>query len=96
MRGRPILGAVAGLFFGLFLSLTLMLWGVWPLDRMSLIGLPVLFMIVGLVLAFLAPLGRKKAGGAAATAEEVTGAVETKEEVEKAVDVEKEIEEATE
>jgi hypothetical protein len=76
MRGRPILGAVAGLFFGLFLSLTLMLWGVWPLDRMSLIGLPVLFMIVGLVLAFLAPLGRKKAGGAAATAEEVEEAIE--------------------
>ena len=26
MRGRPILGAISGLLFGLFLALNLMLW----------------------------------------------------------------------
>ncbi|MGD2051572.1 MAG: hypothetical protein PVI35_03760 [Acidimicrobiia bacterium] len=63
MRGRPILGAISGLFFGLFLSLNLMLWGIWPLDRVSVFGLPILFLIVGLGLAIVAPLGRSKAGG---------------------------------
>lgn len=61
MRGRPILGAISGLFFGAFLSLTLMLWGIWPLDRMSVFGLPALFLVIGILLAMLAPLGRKRA-----------------------------------
>jgi hypothetical protein len=63
MRGRPILGAISGLLFGLFLSLNLMLWGLWPLDRVSVFGLPILFLLIGLGLAMLAPFGRGKAGG---------------------------------
>jgi len=63
MRGRPILGAISGLLFGLFLSVNLMLWGLWPLDRVSVFGLPILFLLIGLGLAMVAPLGRGKAGG---------------------------------
>ncbi len=76
MRGRPILGAISGLLFGLFLALNLMLWGIWPLDRVSVFGLPLLFLVIGLVLAMLAPLGRKKAGGTGMPKAEVEGPTE--------------------
>lgn len=62
MRGRPVLGAISGFFFGFFLSLALMMFGIWPLDALSVFGLPVLFLLVGLGLALWAPLGRTEAG----------------------------------
>lgn len=58
MRGRPVLGGVSGFFFGVFASLALMMFGVWPLDALSVFGLPLLFLLVGVGLAMWAPLGR--------------------------------------
>ena len=63
MRGRPGLGGVSGFFFGFFLSLTLMMFGIWPLDALSVFGLPLLFLVVGIALAMWAPLGRSGSKG---------------------------------
>ncbi len=60
-RGRPVLGAVSGFFLGLFLGLDLLFFGVIPLDSIVITVLPVLGLVAGLVLAFVAPLGRPKA-----------------------------------
>ncbi len=68
MRGRPVLGAISGLFFGLFLAILLFQWKVWPLDALSVYGLTGLFLVVGLVLGFWAPFGRTRAHAAAAAA----------------------------
>lgn len=58
-----MLGGVSGLFFGLFLSIALMMFGIWPLDALSVFGLPILFLLVGVGLAWWAPLGREDATG---------------------------------
>jgi len=58
MRGRPALGAISGFFFGIFLSLALMMFGIWPLDALSVFGLPLIFLVIGILLALWAPLGR--------------------------------------
>ena len=57
-RGRPLLGAFAGLFLGLFVALDLILFGVLPLES----GLVWLFAVAGIVLGVAlgvwAPFGR--------------------------------------
>jgi hypothetical protein len=61
-RGRPIRGAVAGLFFGIFLSLDLVLLGVFALDADVLALFPVLGLIAGVALGVMAPLHRRGTG----------------------------------
>jgi hypothetical protein len=67
-RGRPILGAFAGFFFGLFLALDLLMLKVLPSDSIVLLVLPILFLVIGIVLGLAAPL-RRGAGPPAAAAE---------------------------
>ncbi len=57
MKGRPILGAISGFFFGLFGGLSLWLWGVIPLHSDVLWILPLVGIVLGLVLAWWAPFG---------------------------------------
>lgn len=57
MKGRPVLGAIAGLLLGLFLALDLQQFGIRPLDNLSVIGLPLLGLVLGLLVAYFAPLG---------------------------------------
>lgn len=57
MKGHPILGVISGFFFGLFLAATLFLYGVVSLDSNLLPILPLAGIVVGLVLAWLAPFG---------------------------------------
>jgi len=59
MKGRPVLGFVSGLFFGLFLALLLQQFGILPLTTLSVIGLPVVGIVLGLGLAAWAPFGNK-------------------------------------
>ena len=59
MKGRPILGAISGFFFGLLLFITLWLWGVIPLHSDLGIILPILGIVLGLVMAWWAPFGRR-------------------------------------
>ncbi|MDX1447592.1 MAG: hypothetical protein R3246_00900 [Acidimicrobiia bacterium] len=60
MKGRPVLGTFAGFFFGLFLALTLQQFGVWPLDTLAVIGLPLLGVAIGLLFARFAPFSRSE------------------------------------
>lgn len=57
MKGHPILGVIAGFFFGLFLYFTLWLFGVIPLHSDLGIILPIAGIVLGLVMAWWAPLG---------------------------------------
>jgi hypothetical protein len=59
MKGRPILGVISGFMFGLFLGPTLFLWGVIPLHSNWLVILPFVGIVLGLVMAWWAPFGRK-------------------------------------
>jgi len=57
-RGHPILGAIAGFLFGLFLGLTLLVAGVLALDSILLVVLPLALLVLGIVWGVAAPLGR--------------------------------------
>jgi hypothetical protein len=70
MKGRPILGVISGFMFGLFLGPTLFLWGVIPLHHDLIWILPILGIVLGLVMAWWAPFGRKTS---TATAESMAG-----------------------
>lgn len=73
MKGRPILGVISGFLFGLFLSLTLFLYGVLPLASDWLWILPLLGILLGLILAAWAPFGRgAEPAPAPASAEPIT------------------------
>jgi hypothetical protein len=58
-RGRPVAGAVAGFFFGGFLGLTLMLFGVFPVGGPWLALAPI-GMVLGALWGWWAPLGRTR------------------------------------
>jgi len=62
-RGRPVLGGISGFFFGLFLGVTLLSLGILPLDSALLTFLPIIGLVLGLVLAFTAPIPRRGASG---------------------------------
>jgi hypothetical protein len=56
--GKTASSAVAGLLFGIFLALALMMWKVRPLDTLTTVIVPVaLAVIAGLVAAFTGPKG---------------------------------------
>ncbi len=57
MRGRPIIGIIGGLLFGIGLALVLQQAGVYPLKPASVYGLPIVGVVLGLVMAGWAPLG---------------------------------------
>jgi hypothetical protein len=58
-RGRPGLGVLGGLLFGLGVALLLQQFGIWPLDALSLYGLPVVGILIGWLIARGAPFGRR-------------------------------------
>ncbi|MGH9037017.1 MAG: hypothetical protein ACRD0O_14745 [Acidimicrobiia bacterium] len=64
-RGHPVRGAIAGLFFGLFVSLDLVIFGVLALDADILAVIPLLALAAGVALGLLAPLRRGRAGARA-------------------------------
>lgn len=55
-RGRPVIGAIAGLLFGIALSVDLLLMGTIALDSPLVVLLPVIFLLLGAVAGFFAPL----------------------------------------
>lgn len=62
MEGRPVLGVVSGFLFGVFLAVTLFLYGVIPLDSWLVFILPVVGILLGLALAIWAPFGGGRSG----------------------------------
>ena len=59
MRGRPALGVICGFLFGLFLAVTLVLVGVLALNSVVVTALPVVGIAYGLLMAKLAPFGKR-------------------------------------
>lgn len=57
MKGRPVLGAISGFLFGIFLAIALQQWSIRPLDNFSVIGLPIIGLALGLASAYWAPFG---------------------------------------
>ncbi len=57
MKGRPILGLISGFMFGLFLGITLFLYGVVPLASSLLWILPLIGLVLGLAMAAWGPFG---------------------------------------
>ncbi|HUH07572.1 MAG TPA: hypothetical protein VML96_07170 [Egibacteraceae bacterium] len=66
-RGRPVLGAIAGLFLGIFVAVDLQQFAIRPLDNWSVLGLPTLGLVLGLALGRFAPLRRRPRDEAQAT-----------------------------
>jgi hypothetical protein len=60
LRGRPILGAISGLLFGLFGALLLVVEGLLPLNNNMLAIYPVAGLLLGLVIGIWGPFGRKR------------------------------------
>lgn len=56
--GRPVLGAIAGFFLGLFLWIDLVLFGVIAFESVTVWIFPILGAIAGIALARWAPLRR--------------------------------------
>ena len=59
MKGRPVLGFISGLLFGLFLALVLQQFGIMPLSTLSVVGFPIIGIVLGLGMAAWAPFGNK-------------------------------------
>jgi hypothetical protein len=59
-RGRPILGAITGLLFGVFASITLAMEGLLPLKNNMLAVYPVAGLLLGLILGLWGPFRRGK------------------------------------
>ncbi len=57
-RGRPVRGAISGLFTGLFLAVDLAYLGALKTDSVVLTILPIAGLVLGLVLGWWAPVGR--------------------------------------
>ena len=55
--GRPVLGAIMGLLFGIFLTFDLLQMSVFPLESNVVVAIPIVMLIVGFVLGKVAPLG---------------------------------------
>ena len=60
-RGRPVLAAISGFFAGLFLALDFVFFGAIRLDNITVTVLPILGLVVGILLALWAPIGRTRA-----------------------------------
>ena len=58
MKGHPILGITTGFLFGLFLGITLFLFGTIQLSSDWLWILPLLGILLGLIMAAWAPFGK--------------------------------------
>ena len=58
--GRTILGLLSGLLLGLALAVDLQQFAVRPLDSLSVVGLPVLGMLVGALVARFRPFRRRR------------------------------------
>ena len=59
MRGRPVLGVISGFLFGLCLAVTLVLAGVLALNSVVVTALPFVGLAYGLLMAKLAPFGKR-------------------------------------
>jgi len=57
IKGRLILAIIVGLLLGLLFAILLQQFGVWPLDNLTVLGLPILMLILGIIIGVQAPFG---------------------------------------
>lgn len=69
-RGRPVVGAIAGLLLGVFLALDAVLLGLVPTNAAVLTALPVLGLALGIAVGLTAPFARLRRGKRSAPAAE--------------------------
>ncbi len=53
LRKKPVAAAFAGLIFGFFLSLALMMWKIRPLDTLTTVILPIVLAVLAVVIAMV-------------------------------------------
>jgi hypothetical protein len=56
IQGRPVAGAISGLFFGIFLTFALLQMSVFALDSNLVVIVPIAMLILGGVWGYFAPL----------------------------------------
>lgn len=56
-KGRPILAVIAAFFLAIMIAILLQQFCKWPLDNLTVIILPLAMIIIGLVIAKVAPFG---------------------------------------
>ena len=59
-RGRPIMAAIFGFIAGFFASISLLAFGIIPLESPVAVALPFVLMVAAFVLAMWAPIGAKQ------------------------------------
>jgi len=59
-HGRPVLGTICGILFGLFLSLTLTVYAGIPLNSVLYYVFTAAGLVLGLVLGLTGPFGRNR------------------------------------
>lgn len=55
--GRPVLAAISAFFLGIMIALLLQQFGVWPLDNVTVIAVPLAMIGIGLIIAKVTPFG---------------------------------------
>ena len=65
-KGRPVMGAIFGFLFFLFVALDLLFFGVIALNSAVITILPLVGIVLGLVWALLGPLPGRSAPGPSA------------------------------
>lgn len=66
-KGHPVLGAISGFMFGLFLPIALFFWGVIPLHSPAFWIAPLVGIVFGMIMAAWAPFGSGSETSAAST-----------------------------
>ncbi len=61
-KGRPVLAVIAAFFLAIMIAILLQQFCKWPLDNVTVIILPIVMIIIGLVIAKVAPFGGVSAG----------------------------------
>lgn len=68
-KGRPVLGAISGIFLGLGLAILAQQYAILPLDTLTLFGLPGGLLVFGLILGLIPRGGGKPKGDGVVIAE---------------------------
>lgn len=61
-KGRPVLAVIAAFFLAIMIAILLQQFGKWPLDNLTIIILPLAMIVIGLIIAKVAPFGGVSAG----------------------------------
>jgi hypothetical protein len=76
-RGRPVLAVISAILAAVMIALLLQQFSVWPLDNVTTLLLPAAMIVLGLLLAKLAPFG----GGAPAPLADLSASGEGSDEI---------------